>query len=335
MFRFCVVVAAGLLSSGCLASVGAGTLKRPLLQFEGEQVPAGTWKRVRTPDFVLLTDLEPELAQRAALLLAQSLSGLEAMFARAPKRADDKLVVVAMRDDLAYEKHFGRRVDGLAFTWQGETTLFLHGAPDRWFVRREIQYEGTQSVVQHELAHAVLRRYFPTQPRWFAEGMAEYLETFRWVEPEVLVLGDPNLDAYREYRALRSLDLANLLSWGRLSQEELRGSDTRVNALYGLASAFVHYARNKEPRLFAQYLSVLASTENPDQAWQQTFSDRMGDGQLDKDVYAYMKVGQYQQVTLRLPLGTPAVVHMEASPEIDAELGRRLERVGKRLKPAN
>lgn len=105
-------------------------------------------------------------------------------------------------------------------------------------------------MLQHELAHAVLRQYFREQPQWFAEGMAEYLETFRWVEPELVRL---NLGAYREYRAIRSLSVDQLLKWQGSGQRDLE-----VAGMYGLSWALVHFAINKMPREFGQYMAVLA-----------------------------------------------------------------------------
>jgi hypothetical protein len=312
------------------ATTGAGDLKRELLRFEPTTDKPTGWKRVQAPGYVLLTDLQPPQAERAAQLLSQSLGGLQAMFLRAPVKVDRKLIIIAMNDGLDFERRFGKRLWGFAMSGNDVTTLFLYGPPDRWFVRREINYEGTQSVLQHELSHAVLARYFPRQPRWFAEGLAEYLETFRWLDAETLQLGDPNLDAYREYRAIRSLTVRDMLEWSVVTEQERRGSDLKTGGLYGLSWAFIHYARNKMPQDFGRYLALLATTRDEAQAWRETFGPHAD--ALDTAIYGYMKQGQYQQFTLKLPLEAPTVVRLETGDEVDVEAKTRLDRATEELK---
>lgn len=303
------------LLSGCMTTSGSGQIRRELLRFEATPQPALVgWKRVQTADYELLTDLEPELAQRAAMLLSQSLSGLRAMFGRAPIAVERKLTIIAMQDGLEFERRFGKLTLGMAFTTRDEVTICLYGPPDRWFVRSEVNYGGTQSVLLHELAHAVLGTYFPNQTKWFAEGMAQYLETAQWLDAETLRLGDPNLDAYRAYRAIRSLSVEDMLQWSSMGERELK-----VAGLYGLSWAFIHYARNNETRLFGQFLAWTAK-DGAAQAFQLAFGGR-GDS-LDKAIHTYMKQGSYQQVVIKVPL-TPAVtVRLE---QTSAQLQSRVE----------
>lgn len=305
------------LVSGCMTTSGSAVVKRSLLQFEASAPAAAGWKRVQTPDYELLTDLEPELAERAALLLSQSLSGLQAMFGRAPVAARQKLTVIAMSDGLDFERRFGKRTAGFAVSNSEETTLCLYGPPDRWFVRGEVGYEGTQSVLIHELAHAVLRRYFVKQTRWFAEGMAQYLETYQWLDAETLRLGDPHLDAYRSYRGVRSLSVDDMLKWTSMDEGE-----STIAGLYGLSWAFIHYARNREKQAFAQFLASVAQ-DGASQAFQLSFGGR-GDG-LDKAIYTYMNQGQYSQVVVKVPLTAPVSVKVEtASAELNERIQQRL-----------
>ncbi|MDP2275349.1 MAG: hypothetical protein Q8K32_31675 [Archangium sp.] len=114
MIRGAWVVVVVLLS-GCMTTTGSGDIKRELLRFDRSEPQGPGWKRIQTADYELFTDLEPALAQRAALVLSQSLSGLRAMFGRAPVAAEQKLTVIAMNDSLEFERRFGRITQGLAF----------------------------------------------------------------------------------------------------------------------------------------------------------------------------------------------------------------------------
>lgn len=316
------------LLTGCMTTTGAGDLKRELLRFEPASTPATGWKRLQTPDYELLTDLEPELAERAALLLTQSLSGLRAMFGRAPVAVERKLTVIAMRDSLDFERRFGRRTWGFADTRADEVTLCLYGPPDRWFVRAELNYEGTHSVLIHELAHAVLGRFFRRQTRWFSEGMAQYLETYQWLDAETLRLGDPNLAAYRAYRSVRSLSVRDMLRWDSMDERDLK-----VAGLYGLSWAFIHYARNHDVRLFGQFLAWVADS-GPEQAFKLAYGG--GGEELDQAIFKYMKQGQYQQVVVKVPLTPPATVQLEvATPEVERRVQTRLSELEIAMKPGN
>lgn len=305
MRLFFVVVAAAIAGSACVTTSGGGVLTRELVRFEATPPTVSGWKQVKAPGFTLYTDLEPALAERATLLLSQSLAGLEVMFGKAPIAQELPLTIIAMHDDLDFEKRFGARTWGFAATNGGGTTILLYGPPDRWFVRNENTYEGKESVLQHELAHAVLARYFVRQPKWFAEGLAKYLETYRWLTPQKLLLGEPNLEAYRAYRAIRSLSVTDLTAWNSMDERDLK-----VAGLYGLSWAFVHYLRNQEPRALGAYMQALA-TQGPDVAWQSTFAGR--EEALDKAIYAYMKQGSYKQLTIEVAPPVAALVKLEAA----------------------
>lgn len=310
-----------------MTTSGAGDLKRELLRFDGPGVPGTGWKRVQTPDYELLTDLEPEQATRAAALLSQSLSGLRAMFGRAPVAAERKLTIIAMRDGLDFEHRFGRRTWGFAVTQADEVTLCLYGPPDRWFVRTEINYQGTDSVLIHELAHAVVGRYFRFQTRWFAEGMAQYLETYQWLDAQTLRLGDPNLPAYRNYRAIRSLTVQDMLHWSSMDERDLK-----ISGLYGLSWAFIHYALNTDRERFGQFL-VAAAEQGPALAFTQVYG--AGGEDLDQAIFRFMKQGNYRQVAIQVPLPAPVPVRLEkASPEVEQLLHTRLDRLEAAMKPA-
>lgn len=76
--------------------------------------------------------------------------------------------------------------------------------------------------------------------------------------------------------------------------------------------AFIHYARNQEPKLFSQLLAVTARVD-ADSAFRATFGGR-GEA-LDKAIFTYMKQGQYQQVVLKVPLTSPVTVQLSLATE--------------------
>lgn len=316
--RAALLTLLGALAAGC-ATTGAGEVRRIALRFEGA-APTTAWKRVATERFELLTDLPADDARRAAQLLTQSVDGLHAMFGKAPVQVDRKLVVIALADGLEFERRFGRFLWGFAVIESDETTVCLYGPPDRWFVRAANLVEATHSVLQHELAHAVLSRYFVHQPTWFAEGMAQYLETFRWLDERTLLLGEPNLEAWRGYAAVRSIELKDLFSWRSYEQRE-----TETTGYYGLAWALVHWAINREPQRFSAFLSELV--EGRRDAFERAFGPLLPE--LDRAIHQYLKQGQYSKLRLDVPLGAPAPARLEET-KAPTELFDRIGKVRKR-----
>lgn len=302
------------LLAGCATtSSGSGKLERISLRFEATAPLPSGWKHLATSEFELFTDLDDAEAQRGALLLTQSLEGLAALFGSAKPLIDRKLIVIVFADSLEFERRYGANLWGFAATTGMESTVVLYGAPDRWFVRQANLVEATHSVLQHELAHAVLYRYFAQQPTWFAEGMAQYLETFRWLDPQTVLLGEPNLKAWSGYAKVRSLTMKDLLAWHDYEQRQLETA-----GLYGLAWAFVHYALNVEPARFAQLMAALV--EGDQDAFLHTFGAPTE--ALDQAVFGYLKRGQYTQLKLKVPTREPRAVTFEATPEPTERLRR-------------
>src|SRR6185503_894333 len=54
----------------------------------------------------------------------------------------------------------------------------------------EIRTASRQEILQHELTHRFVAHYMPNVPRWFNEGMADFLSTAH-VDGENVVMGDP------------------------------------------------------------------------------------------------------------------------------------------------
>ncbi|MGV3623175.1 MAG: DUF1570 domain-containing protein [Archangium sp.] len=313
-----VLAVCGVVFAGCATTSGSssalGDVRRNSLVFDEVAQTAPTrWRAVETKQFSLISDLPPEQMKEAASSIAQSLAGLKAMFGKAPVAREGSLTIVALADGIEFERVFSSKVGGIAISSEKGTWVFVYGAPSRWFQRPVLTQDASTSVLQHELAHAVLRNYFLSQPRWFAEGMAQYLETYRWVDAENIVLGEVNYEAYSRYRKIRSLGIADLKQWSGPIQH---GRDMTTSGLYGNAWAFVHWALNREQQRFGQFMYGLTQVGG-EEAWAKTFAPI--EPSIDTAVHQYMKVGEYFTVNAHVPLTEPAHVKIEAVSEDDAK----------------
>ncbi len=158
-------------------------------------------------------------------------------------------------------------------------------------------------IVLHEVAHQLAASAFARQPRWFAEGLATYLETIA-VEGEAAWVGRVNDLRAGEAAAIR-VSSAELFAW--------RGGAGQPG-FYGRAWLLVHYLVNHRPGAFTRLQKRLARAEDPLAAFAAELSeydprDPRALARLDSDLDAHLRGGEYAAV--RLPFERPALTFAE------------------------
>lgn len=301
-----------LMVSGCATSgvTSGATLRREFLRFDADESSATRWHDIETDTFKLTTDLPADQARQGAQLIAQSLVAVSAMFGRAPVINAGKIEIIAFASDMEFERVFGTRIAGITFSGPEGSTLFVYGSPAKWFERQRVDVQGTNSVVQHELAHAVLRRYFPKQPRWFAEGMADFLETAEWYDDDNVRIGELNVQAYISYSKFRAVSVHDMLHWSGFGERE-----GTTHGLYGLSWMFIHWAFDAQLPMLGKYFFLL-SKGDPEAAWAQTFGPLTDS--LDSTLHQYAKVGAYTRPLSKVAAREPIATRFAATPEKDA-----------------
>lgn len=314
---------------GCVTTAGNALAPRTL---EWDALPTGAsptgWWRYETPRFELFTDLSPERGTEAVASVTRELLALSAIMGQASIRARTSIQVIVLSDGLEFERYFGRKVSGLVSRRPEDAVVVLYGDPDRWQTRASLKVETSSSLVTHELAHVVLGQYLPIEPRWFAEGMAEFLETYAWVEGGAIEIGRENLFAYRQYRANRTVGLENVAAWGNATREE---GEAEGFARYGYCWALIHYLVNQEPERFAAILDTLGkATSNVDTL--QQLLPGVAAGDLDKRVFGYMKTGEYSLFRLEVPRNLERAAQRPANDLEVLDVRVQLERLSGQMK---
>lgn len=248
------------------------------------------WRRLRSEHFVLTTDHSEENARRSLRSLEQTRSMLlSGVWGSSTLAGSVRTQVLVLSHDTDFERYFGRTVTGLATELGGVPTILLYGRPDRW--TRGSIYSGTTSVLKHELTHQLANAIYGRQPRWFAEGLAQFAET---LEPsddnKTAILGRPNLEALQKYNSVRSVRVQDLFSWSGDANLDDAGRHGR----YGLAWGLIHWMYNAHPDAFLRYQQALQAGREPDQAWRAAFSGFTPD-QADVAVHQYLKHGDYKE----------------------------------------
>ena len=259
---------------------------------------SGTWRRIETPHFELNTDLGSSDARHAGAALEATRDALVSAAFPTFKFADVKTKVYVLANGLDFERYFGRKTGGL-FLHTTPPMFFLFGSPDRWELRRSA-HRPDRSVLRHEMAHELSGEVWPNQPRWFAEGLANFLEPVFYSDDEKnVVLGGINYTALSCYRRVRTTTLSDVLTWkegtGTLAMREAMG-------LYGYSWLFVHWLYHKHPEQFIHYMDAL-SRQEPDEAIKIVLAE-FDANTLDQELYEYQRHGRFDDMLLPL-LETP------------------------------
>ena len=298
-----------------------------LLLLAGCSAGSGVWREVETPHFALRTDLSPSDALHAGTALEETRDALvSAAWPNFPFPKTERTVVFVLSNGNDFERYFGRLIDGIFFH-STPPMVFLYGSADRWELRRTA-HQPTNSTLRHEMVHDLAAKVYPVQPRWFAEGMAQFLEAAYYSEDEKsIVLGGVNVAAYKDYRTVRRITVRDALSW---SQGVASLAQTDAVGLYGTSWFLIHWFYNTQTEAFGRYQDELGRS-SPTVAFERAFP-KFDYDKADRDLYEYMRHGQFQDLVL--PLIKPqwsekAFSSRQLNQEEAAELKKTLEQASK------
>lgn len=268
------------------------------------------WVQVTSDHFTISTDESPRDAQKIASYLEQVRSALlSAAWPRAQVPRQDRAQVVVMGDDVAFNQLFGRNVDGLFLGTGHSSLVVLHGNPDHWEHRETLAAEGSTSVLKHEMTHRLAAALGVRQPRWLAEGLAQFLETMQ-IAPDgkSAQIGMVNLEGLQRYKAFRSISVEDALTWD--------GAIDKYNELetagrYGISWAMVHWLFNAHPQAFARYQVEVIKGASATEAWKAAFPN-LSPQQADQELFQYIAHGAYDVFTVQIPPPDPVAPKLRA-----------------------
>jgi tetratricopeptide (TPR) repeat protein len=255
-------VAAGLL-------LGASCASGPRFRCPARGGPA--WRATVSEHFVLRTDLpRGEAAALVARLERMRAAVAAALFPDAPA-APGRIEVIAFRSPEEYQP----------FAPESATGYYLRyaGGPPRIVLSGALS-PSQRALLAHELTHHFLASVFQRQPRWFAEGLAVYMESLGEDAPasrggsgassppgrDAVWLGQPPPTRLAWARS-EPIPTRELLAWD--------GSPGRHPGLAWYASSWrlVHWLVNRRGRAFAELQRRLAAGEEPAAAWRAALPD--------------------------------------------------------------
>ncbi|QSQ28460.1 DUF1570 domain-containing protein [Pyxidicoccus parkwayensis] len=266
-----------MVATGC-----AGT--RALCPQEGGR----PWSEVQSTHFRIQTNLSPEAAKTTALELEKYRRAL--LLAWGPDFDPPGTVeVILVRNQSELDEFTQGHAAGFAGTTERGPLMAMAG---NGFVLDDSPDLRLQT---HELAHYLSTFVLLRQPRWLAEGLAQYLETIHIkVSTNEVVLGRAhrwNLGYVREHGFL---GLEDLWAW------EQRGlqSQSEQQQYYASAWLWVHYLMNMYPERFEDFQVRLAHAEEPKRAFEASFK---GVQDWESGIVPYATAGRASLLTMALP----------------------------------
>jgi tetratricopeptide (TPR) repeat protein len=304
-----VVVHIGVLVSAVLASA---------------LVAAPRWVRVRTPNFVVVSNASASQAGVVAQQLEQFRDVIGRVLPNASVATERPALVVVFATERDYRPykplHEGKPVNVAGFFISDglNTTISMHLGRD----------EESYPIIFHEYTHLFMREELSRVPLWFVEGMAEYFSTFTLsANRRQASIGRPVLRHVQRLRE-RFLPLADVL---RMDRASLRGSDERtVSLFYAESWALVHFALHGSGNGVEQLQRVLVALQAgtaTDQAVREAFGRSVSD--LERDVRDYLLNFAYQYLVYefderiaRVASGTETLTEAETKEALGTLLAR-------------
>jgi tetratricopeptide (TPR) repeat protein len=268
------------------------------------------WVELESEHFVLQTDLPPEQAQKGVEYLERTRAAmLAAAWPAALKQEMPLLTVHVLADPSQFERIFPRRVGGVFSLVGDEPFIVLSGPPDSWEQRFTGLSETTSSTVKHELAHYLSSYFLLRQPRWFSEGLAQFLETLQLSEDgRTAVLGQPHLDAVSAMKTLldgvdrgviEDFSIKDVADWEGSNEDY---ADWEIAGRYAGSWLLVHWLYNTRPREFADLQNLLVQGDDPKRATLAVFPEFYTRA-IHRTLLDYVKHGKYEELTVKVPVG--------------------------------
>jgi hypothetical protein len=279
-----VVLAVLVLLAGCPARAAV-----PKLPSQGG--PA--WIELQSDHFTLWTDAKPE---RARTLMRQIEHLRQVLVAIGFDNATDlsRSMVVA----------FGSRAETLAYiperTLAYAVSAFLSPIRQPMIVMPADVDGDDAHVITHELIHVITGNLIPAQPRWFAEGMAEFFAS---------VGLDPDKAVVEVGRPSRSI-VGALRNYRPLPVEQMFACDSVCGGwdFYVTGWAMFAYLANQRTQELIEYTTRLyalpLTREGREQAWREVFPD-LTPAAFDHELRKWIAYGKYGVRRFELKLAAP------------------------------
>jgi tetratricopeptide (TPR) repeat protein len=296
---------------------------------------ASNWRRVRTENFVVVSNAGDAEARASAARLEE----LRAIFSRL-QGADSfdvsiPVTVILFQNDGDYEFFKPTYRGDLRHDVAG---YFLFSPHTNYVTLSQEAGRGRepQAVLFHEYVHALVRNNYAGAPLWFNEGLAQYYSEFELsADRRRVSLGRPLLHRLDALARGEFLPLETLLSVDASSTHYQQPA--RSPGFYAQSWAFVHYllhdASGVRQAQLARYLELLGAGATVEESFREAF--KVDFGQMERELRAYIRAARYGERSKTfaepVPRGGDLIAESRAltEAEVQATLGDLLLHAGR------
>src|SRR5258708_1054823 len=232
-----------------------------------------TWIQVRSPHFVVASDVGEKRGRRIAQQFEQLRGVFHSSFPSFRADPGQPILIVAIKDEDAMK-------EWLPQYWQEKGHLhpsgLYAGQEDKHFVllRMDSTEENPYHTICHEYAHALLYLNFRSLPLWLNEGLSEFFGNCTIADKAVRG-GEADRDHLRRLKESKPLPVEELL---RIDKSSAYYSEKdRASLFYAEAWAFVHYLMvdplARKEQLLLRFLAAWQESGNQADAARTAFGD--------------------------------------------------------------
>jgi len=281
-----------LLSLGCwvLVMVAACGPAIPSVPAPGG---GSAWLEVTSPHFTLWTDASPDRAREAVVEMEHLRQVIIGSSFRSVA-SEGSIFAIALRDLSEFHTYFSDQV--LAFAMPAEGNLLRQPVI---VVVADTQNGEEQLLEAHELTHAISYAMIARQPRWFAEGLAQFFETIRLDVHD----GTAELGRAPEHNG-QPMQMHHLIGLPTMFDcEELSCAD---EGFYVTAWAVFTYLQNTHAAELARFEQLLAARKDWQPAWSEAFP-RLPVMVLEDELRVWLTSGRHRVLRFTVKFQDPPV----------------------------
>jgi hypothetical protein len=281
---------------GCAACASKRPVARPASAAYDPLGGSANWAEFRTAHFILDTDAPDDQIGLMLTQLEKLRAGDLQVLAGGDVELPGHIRVFAPTSLPGIFSEVARDWSEIFYT-RGPYSEPVLLAPVSWFLEEP-------EAVAHELAHAVSYYLFPEQPRWFAEGISQFVQTLASKGGESLIVSrdsqvrhasfpPASVGGLPEGFILFSSDLgmpgADLINW--------QGEDETES--YRMFSWLLyHWLWNTRGQALTAFQKQLANGDDPRKVWLANFPDLDPSNAeqmeaLDAELFAYRREGKF------------------------------------------
>lgn len=252
-----------------VAVAGSGCVHRFECTVHGGRVV----RQVETEHFVVTSDLDEDVLVKQASELEQLWQAWVVFFGHQPATSARLSVVLSSGGATA------EFIEGAAgFVHYGAVPVMMSDVSG-YDTPTGVKYYSANA---HEMAHFVSHFWLRRQPRWFAEGLANYLDDANFIRDGVVRMGR------WQWNGGEVDTLETMWAW-----DQMRESGANEGQRYSSAWAWFHFFSNKEEGRLNRWLTALRTARSPTESFEEIFPKTEW-AALHKRLEAYLNEGKYR-----------------------------------------